>query len=620
MSIDYLPLFIILMIAWMVPLTLSWLRITKVPSVIVEIVLGVVMGPFVLGWIEDNTYLTFLSKTGFLFLIFLSGLEMDVNKIVNSFPRGKIKMIDLASNSFLLAVFIYFGSLLLSVPYAYVVSLFMDVDVMFLTLLLPTVALSITVPILKADGELKRKFGQIMLMEGAIATVMSIILIAIYSGVLKNGFQLELLYFTFIFVAFAIIYLLGTRLVKVRTFQVLLYRLEHAASQIRMRGTVALLMFFVVIANLIGTEAVMGAFVAGVLLSLFTQKERSALLFKLDGMSYGFFIPIFFIMVGVNLDLSALTQFGESIPFILTLTVGFFITQVIPALVMVKVFGLKKALSGGILLTARLGLTIATAQIGLSLDVISTADNAGIVTAAIVTSLLSPLLYKLFETKGEHFSSIIVLGGSRASLYLSERFKMHGSSFSTFLQRTEIMPEFERRGIDYKPVKALNTDFLDQLELHTGDLVVVLTGSKSLNLELARYIQNTLDHHKMITRRVSTSHELLDPSEEDLKVVDADVLMADHIEKMVLRPDSMDMLADSFASYRIEEITISQQDINREQVKNLAFPQSGSLVILRRGSEMLIPHGNTHLMMGDVITVIGDGAALRDFRKILEEG
>ena len=386
-ELAYWPIFIIMCIAWLVPLVLSRLEISKVPSVIVEIVTGVLVGPFVLGWVEETAITSFLAQTGFLFLIFLSGMEIDVNKILTSFPRGSIKLFDLMSNSLLVALFIYFGSLLLSLPFAWLMHQFMEVDVVFYMFLLPTVALSITVPILKAEGELKRKFGQILLMEGAIATVMSIILISIYSGVLKKGFQVELLLFAVIFVVFMVVYWLGKKLIKVRSFQQLLYRLEHAASQIRVRGAVALLLFFVVIAHLIGTELAMGAFFAGTLLSLFVVKDRSALLFKLDGMSYGFFIPIFFIMVGVNLDLSALTQFGESIPFILTLMVGFFVTQLIPALIMIRVFGLKKALAGGVLLTARMGLTIAAAQIGLSLGVISSADNAGIVTTAILVSL-----------------------------------------------------------------------------------------------------------------------------------------------------------------------------------------------------------------------------------------
>ena len=104
MEINYLPLFLIFIIAWVVPLVLSWLEIGKVPSVIVEIVLGVVIGPFVLNLVEKAEYLDFLANTGFLFLIFLAGLEIDVNKILTSFPKGKIKGIDLASNSLLLAL------------------------------------------------------------------------------------------------------------------------------------------------------------------------------------------------------------------------------------------------------------------------------------------------------------------------------------------------------------------------------------------------------------------------------------------------------------------------------------------------------------------------------------
>ena len=617
MEINYLPLFLIFIIAWVVPLVLSWLEIGKVPSVIVEIVLGVLIGPFVLNLVEKAEYLDFLANTGFLFLIFLAGLEIDVNKILTSFPKGKIKGIDLASNSLLLALFIYFGSLLISWPFAWLANQFIEIDILFFTLLFPTVALSIIAPILKAEGAFKRKFGQVILMEGAIATVMSIILISVYSGVLKNGFELELLLFLSIFAAFFINYFLGRKLIKVRTFQKLLYRLEHAASQIKVRGTVAILLLFVFIAQLIETELALGAFFAGTLMSMFVTKRRSALLFKLDGMSYGFFIPIFFIMVGVNLELSALTQFGESIPFILTLTVGFFITQVVPALVMARVFGWKKALSGGILLTARLGLTIAAAKIGLSLEVITPADNAGIVTAAIITSLVAPLLYKLFNKEVEDFHDVIILGGSRASLLLAERFKMHGVSCVTLLHKKDIATEFDLKGVSYRKVEQLDKTLLDKIELRTTDLMVVLTESRPLNNELTRYIKNELQHNKIIARRQAASHDLID-TEGELKFVDTDELLANHIEDLVLRPDSVGQLASSFDEYRIEEILVTKQEVNGKQVKEIAFPPQGSLVIHSRGGEIFIPHGDTHILTGDVITVIGNSAALQTFREIFE--
>ncbi len=615
MDINYAPLFIIFVIAWLVPLILSWLEISKVPAVILKIVMGVVIGPYVLDLMEETQYMDFLAQTGFLILIFLSGLEIDVNKIITSLPR-RFKLHDIVSNTLIMAAIIYFGSLLLSFPVVLLISRFIDIDIVFYTLLLPTVAVSITVPILKADGELNRRFGQVLLMEGAIATVMSIILISVYSGVLKNGFQVELLLFTVIFAVFIVTYIAGKRLLKVRTFQKLLYTLEHAASQIRVRGAVVLLLLFVIVAHLIETEYVMGAFFAGVLLSMFINKERSALLFKLDGMSYGFFIPIFFIMVGVNLDLSALANFQESIPLILVLVFSYFFIQIFPSLIMIRIFGVKRAIAGGVLNTARMGLTIAAAQIGLSLEVITTADNAGIVASAIIVSLISPMIYRLFSEEKEEKHGIYIFGGSRVSLHLAERMHMHDSSCVTYLQNKEIAQEFDRKGIRHEDIEALNTSFLNTLNFRPSDLVIVLTESKVLNLEITRHLKNELKHKKIITRKQSAAHDLIDP-QGDLKIVDHDEVLANHIEDMVTRPHSVGTLQESFGMYRVEEIQITKQSIHRKLVKEVAFPPSGSLVIQRRKGEIFIPHGDTHLILGDVITVIGNTSALQDFRNIL---
>lgn len=616
-SLNYWPLLIIFIVAWLVPLVLSWFEITKVPAVIAEITMGVILGPFVLNLVVSTPIVDFLAETGFLFLIFLAGLEIDIDKILASFPKGRIKIADILKNSLLLALSIYFGSLLLSLPFAWLISQFIDIDIIFFALLLPTVALSITVPILKADGKMTGKFGQVMLMEGAIATVMSIIIISVYSGVLQNGFQVELLLFAIIFIAFTVVYLLGKKLVKKRRIQTILYKLEHAASQIRVRGTVALLMLFVVIAHFINTELAMGAFFAGTLMSLFVQKERSTLLFKLDGMSYGFFIPIFFIMVGVKLDLSALSQFQESIPFVVTLLLGFFITQIIPALIMTKVFGLKKALAGGMLLSARMGIAIATAQIGLSLGVIDTAENAGIVIASILASLIAPLGYKLFLDESTKHYDIYILGGSKTALLLAERLKMHEISSHTIIQRKDLTPEYERKNLSFRYVNNINKEEVASLGLRTSDLVIILTESKILNLELTQYIKFNLNHSKIITRKQSATRQLLAPA-KDIKFIDSDEVMANHVEAMIVSPDSISSLSGSFDKYRLEEIMITQKDLHKKMVKEVAFPPSGSLIIQKRDGEIFIPHGDTKLLLGDYMTVIGNHNALAEFRTILD--
>lgn len=613
--INYWPLLLIFTIAWLVPMVLSWLEVSKIPSVIVEIIAGVIVGPYVLDLIGDESYIDFLSYTGFLFLIFLSGLEIDVAKITQSLPK-KLRRVDFLSNSFLLAVTIYLGSLALSVPFALLINLFIPINVVFLILLLPTVALSIIVPILKSDNEIARKFGQVILMEGAIATIMSIILISLYSGILKNGFRFELLLFLIIFIVFFISYKFGRVLIKVRTFQKLLYTLEHAASQIRVRGTVALLLLFTVIAHLIKTELVLGAFVAGVLLSMFLNKERSALTFKLDSMSYGFFIPIFFIIVGVKLDVSALTNFRESIPFILLLVSGFFVTQLLPSMIMTRLFGVKRSLAAGLLLTSRMGLCIATAQIGLSLNIISPSANTGIVTAAIITSLVAPLLYKFFNKGGEENFNIYILGGGNSSFLLSERIKLHGVQCLTLVDNDEAYNLLETRDIEVRRINDLE-NFHEFINLKTSDQLIILSGSIELNNKLTKYAKTVIKHNKIITL-VNEEERFSHSASNDTQLVNMDDTLASHVENLLLRPDSYQAFSENFGMYRIEEIIMGSKENENKRVRDLAFPPSGSLVMLRRNKEIFIPHGETHLLAGDIITVIGNTTALEEFRAILE--
>lgn len=614
-TLNYWPLFLILIVAWVVPMILSWLEITKVPSVIVEIIMGVMIGPSVLNLIEEEPYLEFLAYTGFLFLIFLSGLETDIRRIIASLPRGRIRRIDLISNPFLVAVTIYLGSLLLSLPVSWLVSLVFPIDIFFFTLLFPSVALSIIVPILKNDGQLSRRFGQIVLMEGAIATIMTIILISIYSGVLQNGFRFELLLFLVIFVAFFVAYKVGKWLVKINIFRQILYTLEHAASQIRIRGSLAVLLFFVVVAAFIRTELVLGAFFAGALLSIFLVKERSALHFKLDGMGYGFFIPIFFIMVGVNLDLSVLRDLGSSLSFVLILLVCFYLIQVVPAFIMTKVFGFKRATSAGVILTSRLGLTIAAAQIGLSLSIISPATNTAIVITAIITSVTSPLLYKYLHQDGRKRYKLYIIGGNKIVGLLGERMKMHEVDYLIIATNSKSHRIFQSKGLETIHAEFVGSKLYEEIGIMSYHPVVILNDLDSNNTEMVRRFREDMKHDNIIT--LANKNLNMQNSNTNIKLVDRQISLVDQLEIAIVRPDAFQSLAENFGALIVEEIKMTNPEADRKRVRDFAFHQSGSLVVLKRNKEIFVPHGDTHLLLGDIITVIGTGRALHDFRQKL---
>lgn len=613
-TLNYLPLFVVFVVAWSVPMLLSWLQINKVPAVIVEIIMGVIIGPSVLNLVTDEPYLKFLSYTGFLFLIFLSGLEIDIDKILRSFPR-KLRKVDFISNSFLVAVFIYIGSLFLSFGAALVIKMIFPIDTIFFTILMPTVALSIIVPILKNDGELSRKYGQIILMEAALATIMSIILISVYSGIVQNGFQTELLLFLVIFVAFFASYYLGRWLMGITLFKQIMYTLEHAANQIRIRGAVMVMLFFVIVAYLINTELVLGAFFAGTLLSIFLSKERSSLHFKLDGMSYGFFIPIFFIMVGVNLDLSALSNLSQSIPFVLLLLLGFYVTQMIPAFIMIKVFGLKKAASAGIILTARLGLTVATAQIGLSLGLIDSAGNAAIVITSIFTSILSPLFYKVLNNEQSKKYKMFIIGNTKASALLADRMRMHSIDYVVITDDVKNYNLLKTKGIEVFRTEFVGSQLYSELDIKPYYPVIVMTNSDVNNTEIVRRFKNDFGHIKIFA--VSNSQLKKEVNDGEIKLVDKNESLVHYIENAVIRPETFGSLAENFGTYTIEEIRITNKELDNKQIKDIAFHPSGSIMILKRKEDIFIPHGNTHLILGDVVSIIGNEEALREFRKIL---
>ncbi len=243
----------------------------------------------------------------------------------------------------------------------------------------------------------------------------------------------------------------------------------------------------------------------------------------------------------------------------------------LPALILIKVFGLKKALAGGVLLTARMGLTIAAAQIGLSLQVITAADNAAIVAAAIFTSLLSPLAYKFFSQEEDLYYSIYIFGGSKASLLLAERMKMHDIPCLTIIQNQAIIPDFEQKNLNIWAVDELDISIFGELDIRTPDLVIMLTESKKLNQQLALYVKNKLNHSKIILRKQSASHELVD-TESDLKLIDIDELLAGYVEDMIVRPETLTSLSESFGMYRIEEILLTRKELHRKQVMEVAFP------------------------------------------------
>ncbi|MCD4698940.1 MAG: cation:proton antiporter [Bacteroidales bacterium] len=619
---DYIPLLVIVGLAWIIPMSLSVLRIKRVPSVIVEIILGYFAGRFILMNIspESISILEFLGLTGFIFLMFLSGLEIDMDQVTGSFPRKRINYSRFIKNPLVVAVVYFCITIILSYAAACGLSYMVNIDNRwYFALIMVTTSIGIILPVLKTRGEVTGAFGQMLITAAAVADILSIILFTFTAFILKNGFRIEILLILFLFAFFYLLYWLGNRFWNLSGLKKISFQLSHAASQLSIRGVMLLLLIFVVISQYISPEVILlGAFLCGILLSLFLHKERSLLLVKLDGMGYGFFIPVFFIMVGVKFDPSALKEFELTLlPFLIILLLLLFAIKLIPAFLFKKQFGSRKALSAGFLLSSRLSLIIAASAIGLELGVISPGINASFIIMAVATCFLGPVLYNFLNLWDSHPADrTIIVGGSSKGVLLARRLNMHG--------KASMIVEVDKqryKDICAKGLKACFSDGLDpqtykKLKITGSGYVVVETGSEEINISICKMLRDEYNHEKII----SMAHGL--GIEQQLKRLDVETIdvrrvMATTIESLIVRPTTYHALVETFENFSVEEISVTNPAIDGQQVREIAFHKDAILIMVKRGTNLFIPHGETYLKTGDVLNVFGTDSALENTREKL---
>lgn len=614
----YLPLLIVVAIAWMVPMLLSVLRMEKIPAVIVEIIVGFFIGRYLLMDIESGSMeiLEFLALTGFIFLMFLSGLEIDTDQIMAAFPKKKLTLPRFLKNPLLVGLAIFVLTLSLSYAGATALSGMVHIpNIWYFSLIMVTTSVGIIFPVLKNRGETLGHYGQMLIMAAAVADILSILLFTFTAFIISKGFQPELLLVFALFLLVYVFYVLGKRL-EATIFRRITFQLAHAASQISVRGTLLLILVFVVMAQLLGEEVILlGAFLSGLLLSFFLHKGRSLLMIKLDGMGFGFFIPVFFIMVGVKFNPSHLMEFDNTlVPFLVLLLILLYLVKVIPAFLWIRLFGKRRALAGGLLMSSRLSLIIAAATIGLGLGAITEGINASFVLMAVITCLVSPMLYNslnpLDKRKGR---KVVIVGGSSTGVLLARRLKVHGRNSIIIEHDDHRYHEIKLKGMASILGEGRDAETFNKLGLQASDYVVVHTGNEAENIRVCEMLRKEFRHEKLISR---SNHAAVEQSLKRLNVEILDVrrTLAATIENLILRPGTYHTLVDTFENYVVEEITITNKLADGVHVKDFHFHNDSTLILIQRGTNNFIPHGESLLKRGDVLIVFGTDAALEDTR------
>ena len=157
------------------------------------------------------------------------------------------------------------------------------------------------------------------------------------------------------------------------------------------------------------------------------------------------------------------------------------------------------------------------------------------------------------------------------------------------------------------------------LNLQPTNYVVVVTESEMKNTQICRILKEEYSHPKIISK---SSNKLIEEQLQRLKVEYLDVtrLMATTLENLIIRPTTYQALVETFENYNVEDIKINNPSIDGSQIKEFPFHKDGELILVRRGEKVEIPHGDTYVHAGDIVTVMGTEAALQNFRKLFRAG
>ncbi len=356
------------------------------PSAVGEIFFGLVLGLFFKNALSEFPIVKFLGEFGFILLMYLAGLEIDVDKIKGITKKEKF----LISLLFLIVIFLSIG----------IVVYFQQPTIYILVYV--AMAIGILYPLLKDTGLINKEIGQKILVIGGIGEIISLLLITAFTVYFKYGLSTKSVLHIFeIYIFFLIAYFL------LKIFSLYMWWNPNLVqtflktgdvTETGIRANFAHMFIFVSLASLLGLEAIIGAFFGGLLFSM-VFKEREEIVEKLSAFGYGFLIPIFFIEVGLRFDLRDF--FDKEI----------FLSAVILSLVILLIkssgslflifsnFKISELFLVPFALSMPLTLLVVIATLGLEIGIIEKKEATIILLTAIISALIYPWIFKIMVKK-----------------------------------------------------------------------------------------------------------------------------------------------------------------------------------------------------------------------------
>jgi len=610
---EFFSLVIVVVAAFLTPIIVNRLNVTFLPVVVAEILMGIIIGNSFLGLVHKDEMLNILSTLGFIFLMFLSGLEIDFS----AFKKDTRKRQGIDKNEknlpshLQLALTVFSLIMVLSIILAFAFKWlgFVD-DVLLMVIIISTISLGVVVPTLKEMNIMRTTIGQFILLVAVLADLFTMVLLTIYGGI--NGEGGGSIWLSAILIVFtAIFYLLGSVFKRLNFMQ----RLMGGTTQIGIRAIFALIILLVALAEGVGAEYILGAFLAGVVVSLLKPDEE--IIHTLDSFGYGFFIPIFFIMVGVDLDIPSLIKEPSLLIIIPILILSFIVSKLIPVLFIRRWFDTKTTIASAFLLTSTLSLVIAAAKIAEELKAITSEMSGILILSAIITCVFVPVVFKkLFPIPDEvnRKIDIALIGKNQLTIPIVQNLTSQLYNITLFYRKDLGDQRNLPDNVTVIEISEYEESLLERLGLFNQDIVVCSANDDGLNKMIAK-LAKSHGVNRVICRLENSGDD------EELKTDGIEVFSNFISNKIFLKslietPNMLNILSNVETSlYEIEMLNYKYENILLRH-----FPFGGDIIFVRivRNNESIVPHGDTQLRYKDRLIVTGSKEYVDELKSELE--
>lgn len=607
-----LSLFLVVLLALVIPIFMARFQISNVPTAVAEIIVGIIMGSSGFNLITSTHDLTLLSNLGVILLMFLSGMEIDFDLLQRkNNPKGKSqagKTVDPLKT----AITAFIGIVIMAFVLAYVLRLTgLFSEVMLAAIILMTVALGVVIATLKEKDILGRPIGQTILLTAVLGEVIPLLLLTIYASI--NGGNAEQLWL--------IILLFVAAIFLLRRFKqpyLWFAKITKSTTQLDIRLAFFLIFALVTVAETVGAENILGAFLAGMVMKLLEPSEATK--DKLTSIGYGFFIPIFFIMTGVGLNLRSLFAHPSSLMLLPVLVIFLFIAKVPVLLTYVRYFQKKNAFAGGFLTATTITIVLPTLQVARKLHAITSTQSDAFILAAVIVCILSPIVFNsnfVLLPEDKIKEKVAIVGANAVTVPVAHDLHANWYSVKMFTDKKNQYKTYDSRVENLTFLPNLDEETLEKDGVFDGDIVVAANRADEDNIKIARMAKEKGINRVIARLSEVDSKTLTEFNEKGIEVFNSTNVHAALMRAMIESPTVYRIMTDT--KNILYSVKVKNTHYTGRQLMDLEFIDQITVSRIKRGDEWLIPRGATVIEQGDILVFSGEFKVADRVRDLLSK-